>query len=126
LAIQTNTHEDLRPAGRRKYLENGFQIMPITVKGLNVFYSSDTGILRSNPTRDIDTYMSVFGFCLGGGLAMGRSPVRGIVIELLKVYSFIEADVEALIPEAEEKHRAGEQLEIITASVPSFMTRLIL
>jgi hypothetical protein len=60
--------------------------MPITVgapsNAWNVFASSNTGIVGSNPTqgKDVCVY-SVF--VLGSGIATGSSPVQGVVPTVL-------------------------------------------
>jgi hypothetical protein len=56
--------------------------IPITVavrsKVWNIFACSNTGIVGSNPTRDM--YVCVYSmFVLGSGLATGWSPVQGVL-----------------------------------------------
>jgi hypothetical protein len=60
--------------------------MPITVavqsKAWNVFAHLNTGIMGLNPTQGMDICLrySVFVLsCVGSGLAMGWSPVQGVL-----------------------------------------------
>jgi len=47
-----------------------------------VLDSSNTGIVGSNPAQGMNVRAPIFVsvlFCVGTGLSMGRSPVRGII-----------------------------------------------
>jgi hypothetical protein len=59
------------------------KIMPVAVtvrsKAWTVFAHSNTGIMGSNPTQDVDVFLRLFCvyvLCVGSGLATGWSPVQ--------------------------------------------------
>jgi hypothetical protein len=66
---------------------------PITVaatsKAWIVFARSNTGIVHSNPTRGVDVCVCVYSVCvvlfLGSGLAMGWSPVQGVLPTVYRI-----------------------------------------
>jgi hypothetical protein len=67
--------------------------MPITVvvwsKAWTVFAHSNTGIMGSNPTQGMDVYVRLFHICVvlcvGRGLAMGWSPVWGVLLTAYRI-----------------------------------------
>jgi hypothetical protein len=52
-------------------------------KAWTVFARSNTGVLGSNPTRDMDVCVRLFCvcgvLCVGSGLATGSSPAQGVL-----------------------------------------------
>jgi hypothetical protein len=57
--------------------------VPITVAALSkvwtVFPCSNAGIMGSNPAQGMDVRLCLFCVCIGSGLAMGWSPVQGVL-----------------------------------------------
>jgi hypothetical protein len=74
-----------RPFGYIPYTYVSFLPTPVAArsKAWNVFVRSNTGILGSNPTRGMNVCVRLFYvcvvLCVGSGLAMGWSPVQGVL-----------------------------------------------
>jgi hypothetical protein len=70
------------PQANSKYKEVINSSGPITVaarsRAWNVFARSNTGIVHSNPPEGMDVCVH-YVFALGSGLALGWSPVRGVL-----------------------------------------------
>jgi hypothetical protein len=68
---------------RQNYLPYEFVTKPITVAARNVFASTNTGIVGSNPTRGMDVCVHLFcvcvGLCVGSSFAKGWSLMQGVL-----------------------------------------------
>jgi hypothetical protein len=59
-------------------------------KTWTVFSRSEAGIVGSNPTQSIDVFLCLFCVCIDSGLAMGRSPVKGVLSTVLGLRNWSE------------------------------------
>jgi hypothetical protein len=58
-------------------------------KAWTIFARSNTGVVGSNPTQDMDVCVHLFCvyvvLCVGSGLATGWSPVQGVLPTVYKI-----------------------------------------